>query len=95
MNAYFDAQYDLITRFRPEIIGHFDLCRLFYPLQRLDDWPDVWEKVQKNIRFAIQYGALFELNAAAFRKRGWETAYPGREVAQVQHADCSLFSTRS
>ncbi|KIJ37113.1 hypothetical protein M422DRAFT_260503, partial [Sphaerobolus stellatus SS14] len=27
------------------------------------------------------YGALFELNAAAFRK-GWETAYPGSDIVR-------------
>ena len=31
---------------------------------------------------AIDYGALFEINAAAFR-RGWRTAYPEDDVAKV------------
>ncbi|KDQ12419.1 hypothetical protein BOTBODRAFT_189161 [Botryobasidium botryosum FD-172 SS1] len=83
LNAYFDAQHDIITRFQPEIIGHLDLCRLFRPAHRLDRWPDVWAKVDRNVRAAIAYGALFEFNAAAFRKPGWETAYPGRDVVQL------------
>lgn len=32
--------------------------------------------------YAISYGALFEINAAAFRKK-WDTAYPGVDIAEV------------
>ena len=81
---YFDAQYALIQRFKPEIIGHFDLCRLFAPQYVFSDHPAVWKKVIRNIRYAVGYGALFEVNAAAFRKK-WNTAYPGEEVLKVCH----------
>jgi histidinol-phosphatase (PHP family) len=81
---YFDAQYALMQRFKPEIIGHFDLCRLFAPQYVFSDHPAVWEKVIRNIRYAVGYGALFEVNAAAFRKK-WNTAYPGEEVLKVCH----------
>lgn len=95
MIAYLDAQYDLLQRFRPEVIGHFDLCRLYRPqvpmtyrssskiapplqplLQRLD------ETVRRNISFAVQYGALFEVNSASMRK-GWQTPYPGQDILDV------------
>ncbi|KAF8581825.1 histidinol-phosphatase [Ramaria rubella] len=79
--SYFDAQYDLMQRFRPEVIGHFDLCRLYRPNARFQDYPSVWASIERNVRFAIEYGALFELNAAAFRK-GWNDAYPGSDVVQ-------------
>lgn len=81
--AYFDAQYDLMNHLHPEIIGHFDLCRLYTPDLSLEKYPTVWEKVIRNIQFASDYGALFELNAAAFRK-GWSTAYPGEDVVAVR-----------
>lgn len=42
-----------------------------------------WPRVERNIDFAISYGALFELNAAAFRK-GWDVSYPGEDVLQVK-----------
>jgi histidinol-phosphatase (PHP family) len=80
--SYFDAQYDLMRRFHPEIIGHFDLCRLYRPALRFKDYPAVWAKVERNVQFAAEYGALFELNAAAFRK-GWDDAYPGSDIIQV------------
>ncbi|KAJ3527938.1 hypothetical protein NMY22_g9596 [Coprinellus aureogranulatus] len=79
---YFDAQYTLLQRFKPEVIGHFDLCRLFAPHYVFSEYPAVWEKVIRNIRYAVEYGALFEVNAAAFRKK-WNTAYPGEEVLKV------------
>lgn len=82
LSAYFDAQYELIRRFKPEIIGHFDLCRLYSPSLRFADYPAVYGKITRNIRFAVEYGALFEVNAAAFRKK-WNTAYPAEDVVEV------------
>jgi histidinol-phosphatase (PHP family) len=85
ISHYLDKQLELMERFHPEIIGHFDLFRLYYPGYQLSatETPEVWEKIRRNVQFANQYGALFELNAAAFRK-GWDQAYPGREIAQVR-----------
>ncbi|PPR06746.1 hypothetical protein CVT24_013053 [Panaeolus cyanescens] len=82
LQAYFDAQYDLIQRFKPEVIGHFDLCRLYCPQLRFSDFPEVWKKIERNVRCAVDYGALFEINAAAFRKK-WDTAYPGADIVSV------------
>ena len=80
--AYFDAQYELIRRFKPEIIAHFDLCRLYNPDLRFADFPVVQKLIERNIRFAVDYGALFEINAAAFRKE-WPTPYPAEDVVEV------------
>lgn len=68
---------------QPEVIGHFDLCRLWQPDVRLDADDEVWRAVRRNVQTAVDYGALFEINAAAFRK-GWSTAYPGEEVLRVR-----------
>ena len=81
-NSYFDQQYALIQRFQPEVIGHFDLCRLYHPEVDFRTWPSTWAKIARNVEAAVEYGALFEINGAAFRK-GWNTAYPGAEVLQV------------
>jgi len=80
--AYFDAQYELLQRFKPEIVGHLDLCRLYTPDLKFTDFQEVWKRIERNVEYAIAYGALFEVNAAAFRKK-WKTAYPGPDVAQV------------
>ncbi|KAJ3719197.1 Polymerase/histidinol phosphatase-like protein [Lentinula raphanica] len=80
--AYFDAQFQLLQRFRPEIIGHFDLCRLYHPEIRLSNYRCSWELLKRNIRYAIEYGALFEVNGAAFRKN-WKTAYPAEDILKL------------
>ena len=80
--AYLDAQYDLLTSLRPEVIGHFDLCRLYTPNADLHNRAETWQRVKRNVEFAIDYGALFEVNASAFRK-GWTSAYPGPDVLEV------------
>jgi len=82
LDTYFDAQFQLLNKFHPELIGHIDLCRLYTPDLRLRTFPRAWDKLERNIKFAVAYGALFEVNAAALRK-GWPTAYPGDDVAEV------------
>ncbi|KAL9933918.1 hypothetical protein V8E36_007000 [Tilletia maclaganii] len=91
MIAYLDAQLLLLHRLQPEIIGHFDLCRLYHPTASMRPGPDtspdsilhtLWANVERNVRYAASYGALFELNASSFRK-GWSTSYPGQEVLEL------------
>ena len=65
------------------MIGHFDLVRLWNPELKFTDHEGVWEKVERNVKFAIGYGGMFELNAAAFRK-GWKEAYPAWDVLEVR-----------
>lgn len=81
--AYFDAQYTVLDRLRPAVVGHFDLCRLYYPERDFRSFPAVWAKIERNIRLGVSYGALFEVNASAFRK-GWSSAYPAPDVFEVR-----------
>jgi len=87
LKFYFDDQYKMLRRIQPMVVGHFDLCRLFAPEIQLDADMGIWEKVVRNIDHVVGYGGLFEVNAASFRK-GWDQAYPGKEVLQVslEHA---------
>jgi histidinol-phosphatase (PHP family) len=82
LSAYFDAQYHMLLRIKPEVVGHVDLCRLYEPVLKLQDYPDAWDKLARNIQFVVDYGGLFEFNAAALRK-GWPGAYPGEDVVRV------------
>ncbi len=84
LSSYFDAQYELMQRVKPEVIGHVDLCRLYEPSLRFIDYPEAYEKLKRNIRFAVDYGAVIELNAASLRK-GWTDAYPAEDVITVSH----------
>ncbi|KAK4705183.1 histidinol-phosphatase (PHP family), partial [Phenoliferia sp. Uapishka_3] len=89
--AYFDAQYTLLQRLKPAVIGHFDLCRLYYPERDFMSFPEVWSKIERNISFGVGYGALFEINASAFRK-GWDSAYPGPDVFEAIVAQNGRFT---
>ncbi|RPD60954.1 histidinol-phosphatase [Lentinus tigrinus ALCF2SS1-7] len=91
LNAYFDAQYTLMQRVQPEVIGHLDLCRLYNPTLRFCDYPDALARIRRNVRYAVEYGALFELNAAAFRK-GWDAAYPAEDVVEIIRENAGRFT---
>lgn len=92
--SYFDAQYKLINELRPEVIGHFDLVRLFapdlkiYAAEEFGSEPitglrkEVAAAADRNIRLAASYGALFEVNSASVRK-GWPSPYPADDVMKV------------
>ncbi|EIW74067.1 histidinol-phosphatase [Coniophora puteana RWD-64-598 SS2] len=82
--AYFDAQYKVLERFLPAIVGHVDLCRLYTPDLSLKAYPKGWNGLERNVKFAVNHGLLFEANAAAFRK-GWKTGYPSWEVLIKQY----------
>ncbi|KAI0088399.1 Polymerase/histidinol phosphatase-like protein [Irpex rosettiformis] len=82
LSSYFDAQYELMNRVKPEVIGHVDLCRLYEPALHFIDYPEAYEKLKRNIMFATDYGAVFELNAASLRK-GWTDAYPAEDVIAI------------
>ena len=77
--GYFEAQYDMLRAHQPDVIGHFDLCRLYTPNLSLKSYPSAWDLVRRNVEYGISYGALFEANSSAFRK-GWKTSYPSREI---------------
>lgn len=89
---YFELQYKVLTLLKPEVIGHFDLIRLFKvededpttgkPIAEVNlqsDWLEVWELILRNIEFVVSYGGLFELNSAAIRK-GWDLPYPRSDI---------------
>ncbi|WFD28793.1 histidinol-phosphatase [Malassezia nana] len=89
LSHYLDAQYEVMYRLRPEIIGHMDLFRLFdpdgpwLPDPSTSEGAIISQKMERNIRFAASYGALFEANSAAFRK-GWRhETYPGQHLLRL------------
>jgi len=83
--AYFDAQYEMLTQLRPAVVGHWDLIRLFSenPTKPLAEYGSgVWNRVVRNVDFVLSYRGLTELNSASFRK-GWDEPYPRRDLAKV------------
>ncbi|CAA20439.1 histidinol-phosphatase [Schizosaccharomyces pombe] len=82
---YFEHQYDLMQRLHPLVIGHFDLICLFAPEDAKEVFKNsksVWELIQRNIKYAVSYGGIFEINTSAFRK-GWKTAYPQQRLLEL------------
>lgn len=89
LSTYLDAQYEVMDRLRPEVIGHIDLFRLFDPDAAWIPDPStssgklILQKMERNVRFAASYGALFEANSSAFRK-GWHNeTYPGQTFLRL------------
>ncbi|KAI9351734.1 Polymerase/histidinol phosphatase-like protein [Zopfochytrium polystomum] len=78
---YFDAQYEMLQSCLPEVIGHFDLIRIFRADFQLTD--AVWTKIRRNIDFGVSYGGIFELNSRAWKKQ-LESAYPQKDVLAVR-----------
>ena len=78
--AYFDAQYKTLEEVKPLIVGHFDVIRIYRPNWQITQ--AVWEKIQRNIDYVIDYGGLFEINAAGWNVR-LPDAYPQRDILQV------------
>jgi len=88
---YLEQQSHLLTYFQPEVVGHFDLCRLFEPDTPMtlaaasDDsvcaslLQQVDEAVRRNIEIVCNYEGLFEVNSASLRK-GWASPYPDEDV---------------
>jgi histidinol-phosphatase (PHP family) len=89
--SYFKAQRRLLEAFQPALVAHFDLPRLFISSIQLSSHPEACKLALENIKYAVSYGALFELSAAPFRK-GWETGYPGDEVVRMIQSEGGKFA---
>jgi histidinol-phosphatase (PHP family) len=82
--AYYDAQFDMLTELKPLVVGHFDLVRLMSAEPGRDvksTWPHVWEKMKRNLAVVVAYGGWLECNSSALRK-GLAEPYPGRGLAE-------------
>lgn len=80
---YFDSQFDMLTQLKPPVVGHLDLIRLKsdYPDATFTQYPEVWSKILRNLKFIAEYGGLVELNSAALRK-GMAEPYPKGEICK-------------
>lgn len=67
--AYFDAQFEMLEKIRPEVVGHFDLIRLHDPGYRQTlAAPEVWSRVLRNLERVREIGAVLDINARALLK---------------------------
>ena len=68
-SAYFDRQYELLHHLKPEVVGHFDLIRIF-DANYLDHLllPLVWKRICRNLEFIRQEGLILDFNLRALSK---------------------------
>ncbi|KAI1142012.1 histidinol-phosphatase [Hypoxylon sp. FL0543] len=81
---YYDQQLEMLQALKPRVVGHFDLVRLLSSQPARDvraEWPGVWERIVRNLRFVAGYGGWLECNSSALRK-GLAEPYPGRRIAE-------------
>jgi len=77
---YFDQQLELIKAIKPDVIGHFDLIRLFDSdyLKTLKH-PKVNEKIERNLLIIKEKDLILDLNLAGFDKPANEQ-YPSIQI---------------
>ncbi len=81
-HRYFDIQYEMITGFRPQVVGHFDLIRLFDPDYRTRlSRPDIMKKIDRNLSAIKDLGLILDLNMRA-RLKGATEPYLSRPILQ-------------
>ncbi len=70
---YFDVQLELIERFRPAVVGHFDLIRIHDPnyMQRWDV-TEIRDRALRNLARIKELGLMLDLNVRAFAKGAHE-----------------------
>ncbi|CAO3687514.1 unnamed protein product [Rhizopus stolonifer] len=82
---YFDEQWVMLQSVRPEVVGHFDLVRIFADASKVDQTlreSQVLERVIRNIDYIIGYGGLFEINSRSWKK-GLKDAYPQKSIIEI------------
>ena len=85
MCRYFDLQYKLMEELKPEVIGHFDVIRLYRADFEITDL--IWEKIVRTIDFGISYGASFVINTSgASPRKNLKYPYPHTRILQVRRA---------
>ena len=80
--TYFDKQLELINRFEPAVVGHFDLIRIFDP-DYMTRWevPAIRERCLRNLARINELGLILDLNVRAMHK-GVDEPYLSRPWMQ-------------
>ncbi|KAI8096226.1 polymerase/histidinol phosphatase-like protein [Halteromyces radiatus] len=82
---YFDEQWEMLSTVQPQVVGHFDLVRIFATQEQsltAFNATSVWRRIERNIDYVISYGGLFEINSRAWKK-GLQDAYPQRDIIKM------------
>ncbi|KAI8899266.1 histidinol phosphate phosphatase H [Globomyces pollinis-pini] len=77
---YFDAQYDMLVKVKPMVIGHFDLIRMWKPNTVISS--ECWKLIERNIQEIVSYGGLVEINSRGLKKN-LSTPYPLPDILEI------------
>lgn len=85
---YFDMQYEMIELLRPEVVGHFDLIRIFDPeyRQRLRK-PEIEEKIIRNLQLIKKYDLIMDFNTRSLLKGADEPYITGHILQMAKDLD--------
>ena len=80
--AYFDQQYEMLARLKPQVVGHFDLIRIFDDgySQRLQK-KSIRSRIQRNLELIKRLGMIMDLNMRALYK-GASEPYISRPILE-------------
>ncbi len=80
---YFDQQYAMIKLFKPSVVGHFDLIRLFDPgyKNRLL-LPEIMERIKRNLQLIAELDLIMDFNLRSLLKNADEP-YISRVILEM------------
>ena len=80
--AYFDAQFEMLSDIEPQVVGHFDLIRIFDDdYKRRLALPAVARRIGRNLELIKDLDLTLDCNARALSK-GAAEPYPTRTILQ-------------
>lgn len=88
---YFDRQYEMIRQLKPQVVGHFDLIRIFDPDYKntlLN--PSVQEKITRNLELIRKLDLILDFNVAAIKKGAAEPYLSRSILEQAQKMDIAV-----
>jgi histidinol-phosphatase (PHP family) len=77
---YFDQQYEMIKVLKPEVVGHFDIIRIFDPNYQIQlKKPDMQKRIKRNLELIKNLDLIIDFNLRAFNA-GASEPYPSRPI---------------
>ena len=77
---YFDQQYEMIQALKPDVVGHFDLIRIFDPNYHIQlKKPVVQKRIKRNLKLIKNLDLIIDFNLRALHA-GASEPYPSRSI---------------
>lgn len=90
-SSYFDAQYRMLCALQPEVVGHFDLIRIFDPdYTETVRIPAVWQRVVRNLEYIADAGLILDYNLRALDKGAKEPYVSEDILAEAQRLNIAV-----